>query len=154
MCSDIQDIEALLYTAITSSRIVLCDPAGVEMLLASAAMLFAFPHAEYKLGGATSGLRMGAIVHAISIKDVINDTVHVVGDVLEQRLAFRCRLSQHSCSMIKWAVEQIRRPCSCCSLHRPTMTTCSTAMGVPQRTSNGMQSPVLLPEGSVQSAAN
>ncbi len=49
-----------------------------EMLLASISMLFAFPHKEFKMGGATHALRLGAIGHAISIRDVINDTIHVV----------------------------------------------------------------------------
>lgn len=50
----------------------------VEMLIASGSLLFAFPSKEYQMGGATHGLRMSAIAHAISVRDVISDTIHVV----------------------------------------------------------------------------
>jgi hypothetical protein len=50
-----------------------------EMLLAGASMLYAFPYKEYQIGGSTAGWRLGAFTHAISVKDVVKDVVHVVG---------------------------------------------------------------------------
>lgn len=50
----------------------------VEMAIAGVALLFAFPHAEYKIGGSTSGWRLSAFLHAISVRDVLHDTIHVV----------------------------------------------------------------------------
>ena len=49
-----------------------------EMLLASISMLYAFPVKEYMIGGSAAGFRADAFTHAISIKDVIKDTIHVV----------------------------------------------------------------------------
>ena len=50
----------------------------VEMLPAAIFMLFAFPYAEYAAagGGAGGNIRSGNITHAISIRDVVTDTVH------------------------------------------------------------------------------
>lgn len=46
----------------------------VEMLPAAVFMLFAFPHTEYKVaGGELSG---GNALHALSIRDLVSDTVH------------------------------------------------------------------------------
>jgi hypothetical protein len=49
-----------------------------EMLLAGTSMLYAFPYKEYQIGGSTAGWRWSAFSHAISIKDVVKDVVHVV----------------------------------------------------------------------------
>ncbi|KAI7836252.1 hypothetical protein COHA_009842 [Chlorella ohadii] len=46
----------------------------VEMLPAAIFMLFAFPWAEYVVAG--GNIRGGNITHAISIRDVVTDTVH------------------------------------------------------------------------------
>ncbi|GAB4816342.1 hypothetical protein N2152v2_003388 [Parachlorella kessleri] len=48
----------------------------VEMLPASICMLFAFPYDEYKVAGPGMGLSGGNVTHAISIRDVVSDTVH------------------------------------------------------------------------------
>lgn len=48
----------------------------VEMLGAAVLMIFAFPFAEYKITGSRTGLGRSNIGHAISIQDVVNDTVH------------------------------------------------------------------------------
>ena len=53
----------------------------VEMSGSSIMMYFAFPTNEYKMGGATKGLRKEAFAHAISIKDVVADTVHQVNQL-------------------------------------------------------------------------
>ncbi|KDD74960.1 organic solute transporter Ostalpha, partial [Helicosporidium sp. ATCC 50920] len=46
----------------------------VEMLPAAICMLFAFPYSDYKVaGGSLSG---GNVTHAISIRDLVSDTVH------------------------------------------------------------------------------
>ena len=37
----------------------------VEMLLAGAAMTFAFPHNQYAIGGAAAGFRLDAIAHTL-----------------------------------------------------------------------------------------
>jgi hypothetical protein len=48
-----------------------------EMLPAAVAMLFAFPWAEYSAGGGGGGrLGAGAVGHALSLRDVVSDTVH------------------------------------------------------------------------------
>ena len=49
-----------------------------EMLMAGTGMLFAFPHKEYQIGGTATGFRAGAFTHAISIRDVIADTIQNV----------------------------------------------------------------------------
>ena len=49
----------------------------VEMLLAGAAMRFAFPHAQYCIGGSAAGFRLDAFAHAASINDVVKDVIHV-----------------------------------------------------------------------------
>eukprot|EP00803_Ostreobium_quekettii_P010511 evm.model.scf_63.20 EVM.evm.TU.scf_63.20 scf_63:139344-146569(+) len=49
---------------------------SVEMLGAAWLMWFAFPYTDYKIAGANTGLGRGNIGHAISIQDVVNDTVH------------------------------------------------------------------------------
>ena len=46
----------------------------VEMLPAALFMLAAFPWTEYRIAG--GGLRGGNVRHAISIRDVVTDTVH------------------------------------------------------------------------------
>ncbi|KAK9819743.1 hypothetical protein WJX72_001824 [[Myrmecia] bisecta] len=48
----------------------------VEMLPASIFMIWAFPYSEYKGTGATVGLGLDNMRHAISIHDVVSDTVH------------------------------------------------------------------------------
>lgn len=48
----------------------------LEMIGASVMMLYAFPHTEYNIGGAASGMNSSALGHAISIRDVVSDTVH------------------------------------------------------------------------------
>jgi hypothetical protein len=48
----------------------------VEMMCAAFMMLVAFPHTEYHIGGAAAGMHIGAMFHAISIRDVIADVVH------------------------------------------------------------------------------
>eukprot|EP00775_Hariotina_reticulata_P011616 gene11616-11760_t len=48
-----------------------------EMAVAGIALLYAFPHKEYQIGGSAAGFRASAFVHAISIKDVVSDTIHV-----------------------------------------------------------------------------
>jgi hypothetical protein len=50
----------------------------VEMALAGLSLLYAFPHKEFNMGGSTHGWRLDAFLHAISIKDVVVDTIHVV----------------------------------------------------------------------------
>jgi hypothetical protein len=50
----------------------------VEMALAGISLLYAFPHKEFNMGGSTHGWRLDAFLHAISIKDVVVDTIHVV----------------------------------------------------------------------------
>lgn len=40
-------------------------------------MMYAFPHKQYCLGGSTSGFRLDAFAHAVSISDVVKDTIHV-----------------------------------------------------------------------------
>ncbi|MEW5304006.1 MAG: hypothetical protein WDW36_006649 [Sanguina aurantia] len=69
-----------------STRVRLIDPSDqnalqdwiviIEMLLAGIGMLFAFPYTEFKKGGSLTGWNMGAFTHAISIQDVISDTLH------------------------------------------------------------------------------
>jgi hypothetical protein len=49
-----------------------------EMALAGIALLYAFPHKEYQIGGSTSGYRLEAFMHAISVHDVVKDAIHVV----------------------------------------------------------------------------
>eukprot|EP00803_Ostreobium_quekettii_P004247 evm.model.scf_428.9 EVM.evm.TU.scf_428.9 scf_428:72365-78738(+) len=49
---------------------------SVEMMGAAFLMWFAFPYSDYKITGARTGLGRGNIGHAISIQDVVNDTVH------------------------------------------------------------------------------
>lgn len=49
-----------------------------EMAIAGIALLYAFPYKEYQIGGSTSGLRLDAVKHAISIQDVVKDAIHVV----------------------------------------------------------------------------
>jgi hypothetical protein len=49
----------------------------VEMLLAGAAMVYAFPYKQYSIGGAAAGFRLDAITHAISVSDVARDIIHV-----------------------------------------------------------------------------
>lgn len=50
----------------------------VEMALAGISLLYAFPHSEFNMGGSTHGWRLDAFLHAISIRDVVVDTIHVV----------------------------------------------------------------------------
>ncbi|WIA30390.1 hypothetical protein OEZ86_000476 [Tetradesmus obliquus] len=49
----------------------------VEMALAGTSLLYAFPHSEFNMGGSTHGWRLDAFLHAISIRDVVVDTIHV-----------------------------------------------------------------------------
>ncbi|GBF91303.1 hypothetical protein Rsub_03623 [Raphidocelis subcapitata] len=49
----------------------------VEMLIAGGAMTAAFPHRQYALGGTTAGFRLDAFWHAVSVRDVVADVVHV-----------------------------------------------------------------------------
>jgi hypothetical protein len=49
-----------------------------EMAIAGIALLYAFPHKEYQIGGSTSGWRWESFRHAISIHDVVKDAIHVV----------------------------------------------------------------------------
>jgi hypothetical protein len=49
-----------------------------EMAIAGIALLYAFPHKEYQIGGSTSGWRLESFRHAISIHDVVKDAIHVV----------------------------------------------------------------------------
>jgi hypothetical protein len=136
----------------------------VEMLLASAAMLFAFPHNEYKMGGATSGLRVGAMLHAISIKDVINDTVHVVSappsadanpaqppqhghkqhDSKIVGRSHACAWQQRRAKkdagklIVSWPpTSHASLPAAACSLRPPTTTMCCIAMVALLRMSSG-----------------
>lgn len=53
-----------------------------EMAIAGIALLYAFPHKEYQIGGSTSGWKLGAFTHAISINDVVKDAIHVVSGSL------------------------------------------------------------------------
>lgn len=48
----------------------------LEMLMSACMMWAAFPHTEYKLGGQTSGWRLSAFLHAISLHDVYSDIMH------------------------------------------------------------------------------
>lgn len=50
----------------------------LEMLMSALFMWVAFPHTEFKMGGKTAGLRLSAILHAISIADVVSDVMHQV----------------------------------------------------------------------------
>jgi hypothetical protein len=56
----------------------------VEMALAGISLLYAFPHREFNMGGSTAGWRLDAFLHAISIRDVVVDTIHVVSRRLQQ----------------------------------------------------------------------
>lgn len=49
-----------------------------EMAVAGIALLYAFPHKEYQIGGSTNAFRLEAFKHAISINDVVKDAIHVV----------------------------------------------------------------------------
>jgi len=48
----------------------------LEMLFAAILLLFAFPYEEYKRDNVDATLGAGNVRHAISIRDVVNDTVH------------------------------------------------------------------------------
>ncbi|GMH32994.1 hypothetical protein BSKO_00828 [Bryopsis sp. KO-2023] len=48
----------------------------IEMLGAAILLLFAFPHKEYKGTDGPMPLKPGNVRHAISIRDVVSDTVH------------------------------------------------------------------------------
>ncbi|KIZ05721.1 Transmembrane protein [Monoraphidium neglectum] len=48
-----------------------------EMLVAGAALTYAFPHKEYSIGGSAAGFRLDAFAHAASMRDVVKDVVHV-----------------------------------------------------------------------------
>ncbi|KXZ55834.1 hypothetical protein GPECTOR_2g1385 [Gonium pectorale] len=48
----------------------------LEMLMSACMMWAAFPHTEYKMGGQTSGWRLHAFLHAISLQDVYSDIMH------------------------------------------------------------------------------
>ena len=48
----------------------------LEMLFAAILLLYAFPYHEYKLSGMEANLGAGNVRHAISIRDVVSDTVH------------------------------------------------------------------------------
>ncbi|GLC43913.1 hypothetical protein PLESTB_000922400 [Pleodorina starrii] len=48
----------------------------LEMLMSACMMWAAFPHTEYKMGGQTTGLRLTAVLHAISLQDVYSDIMH------------------------------------------------------------------------------
>eukprot|EP00210_Caulerpa_lentillifera_P007089 g6782.t1 len=48
----------------------------VEMLFAAILLLFAFPYKEYRVAGMDARLGAGNVRHAISIRDVVSDTVH------------------------------------------------------------------------------
>ncbi|KAG2445795.1 hypothetical protein HXX76_000399 [Chlamydomonas incerta] len=48
----------------------------IEMLISAAGMWVAFPHTEYKMGGQTTGWRLHAFLHAISLQDVYSDIMH------------------------------------------------------------------------------
>lgn len=49
-----------------------------EMAIAGMALLYAFPHKEYQIGGSTHGLRWDNFTHAVSVNDVVKDVIHVV----------------------------------------------------------------------------
>lgn len=53
-----------------------------EMAIAGIALLYAFPHREYQIGGSTSGFRLDAFKHAISVHDVVKDAIHVVSSLI------------------------------------------------------------------------
>lgn len=48
----------------------------VEMLFAAILLLYAFPYRQYKVAGMEARLGAGNVRHAISIRDVVSDTVH------------------------------------------------------------------------------
>lgn len=48
----------------------------IEMLFAAFLMLFAFPYREYQISGVEARLGANNVRHAISIRDVVSDTVH------------------------------------------------------------------------------
>jgi len=48
----------------------------IEMAISAFTMQFAFPVADFKIGGSAAGLHVGAMVHAISIRDVLADVLH------------------------------------------------------------------------------
>ncbi|GIL47293.1 hypothetical protein Vafri_4146 [Volvox africanus] len=48
----------------------------MEMLMSACMMWAAFPHTEYKMGGQTTGWRLTAFLHAISLQDVYSDIMH------------------------------------------------------------------------------
>ena len=50
----------------------------MEMLMSAGMMWVAFPHTEFRMGGQTSGFRLGAFMHAISLQDVYSDIMHQV----------------------------------------------------------------------------
>jgi hypothetical protein len=62
----------------------------VEMMGAGISMFYAFPHKEYQIGGSAAGFRADAFTHAISIKDVVKDTIHVVSRGMEQKKYSSC----------------------------------------------------------------
>lgn len=47
----------------------------LEMFCSSIMMWIAFPYTDYKIGGQSVGLRAGAVKHALSIRDVVVDTL-------------------------------------------------------------------------------
>lgn len=65
----------------------------LEMLGSSIAMYFAFPVSDFKIGGVATGMRMGAMIHAISIRDVLADVLH--------QFAGMCRHSACS-TLVSW----------------------------------------------------
>ena len=48
----------------------------LEMLFAAVLLLYAFPYQEYRIAGTESHLGATNVRHAISIRDVVTDTVH------------------------------------------------------------------------------
>lgn len=95
-----------------------------EMAIAGIALLYAFPHSEYKIGGATAAFRLDAFSHAASIKDVVADAIHVVSWHATGAQGGRCRVTE--------LLPALAAPPG--SLHRPTATTCSTATAAPLTT--------------------
>jgi len=77
--------QSLLIAALVGARVVASPADGkalnalvlcVEMLPAAVAMAFAFPAAEYGGGATAARLDASAVRHAVSIRDVVTDTVH------------------------------------------------------------------------------
>lgn len=51
----------------------------LEMLMSALFMWVAFPHTEFRMAGHKRGLKLAAVLHCISIADVVSDVMHQVG---------------------------------------------------------------------------